>query len=680
MDRLSEGVQFVKGVGPQRCKLLHKLEIETVFDLLWNVPRAYFNRNKVMKIAALSDGMVASIRGVVVTANQNRTRRGFHILKAMIEDDSGMITAVWFNQSHLARNLKSGQEVFLSGKAKSGYGTNEFNVAEYELIDDEDTYSPVVPVYTLTEGLNQKSMRKIILYTLDNYLPYYPDILDEPTRKHYHLCDIQVALCNIHFPSSGEVFLEARRRLAFEELLLFKLNLMSERESLSMDRAGIVHQPKSDLAARINDNLAFKLTQAQQRALNEIIGDMESTHCMNRLLQGDVGSGKTVVAALAMAQAVASGYQAAIMVPTEILAEQHYFSLSKYFSNTDTIVACLTGGTPVGERKTILEAAATGEINILVGTHALIQAGVQFENLGLAVIDEQHRFGVRQRAQLGNKGSIPDVLVMTATPIPRTLALTIYGDLNVSTIDELPPGRRAVKTAFLPRASRSKAYRFVRTEIEKGAQAYVICPLIEESENLDLQAAVTLHEDLKTKIYPDLKVGLLHGRMKSSEKEHIMRMFKEGEIDVLVTTTVVEVGVDISNACLMIIEHAERFGLSQLHQLRGRVGRGPRQSYCILVGEPKTEEAQRRLQAMEKTSNGFELANEDLLIRGPGDFWGVKQHGLNELKVANLIRDVKIITDSSQAAAAFSPEQLKDQNIDLYLARKYKKSAVIAMN
>ena len=680
MDRLAEGIQFVKGVGPQRSKLLHKLEIDTVFDLLWNVPRSYFNRNNVMKIAALSDGMVASIRGSVTITNHNRTRRGFHLLKALIEDDTGSISAVWFNQQYLAKNLKIGQEVFLTGKVKSGYGSNEINVAEYELIDGEDNYAPVVPVYTLTEGLSQKTMRKIMLYTLDNYLQEYTDILDEQTRKTYHLCDIQFAIRNIHFPSSGEAFLEARRRLAFEELLLFKLSLMKARESIGIDRSGIAHLARTNLVARISDNLTFKLTQGQQQSVNEILADMESSHCMNRLLQGDVGSGKTVVAALAMAQAVASGYQAAIMVPTEILAEQHYISISKYFSNTDTVVARLTGGTAPGERRMILEAAAGGEINILVGTHALIQSGVQFENLGLAVIDEQHRFGVRQRAQLGNKGTIPDVLIMTATPIPRTLALTLYGDLNVSTINELPPGRRVVKTVYIPRSSRDKAYRFIRSEIEKGAQAYVVCPLIDESENQDLQAAVTLYEELRTKVYPDLKIGLLHGRMKSSEKEQIMRLFKNGEIDVLVTTTVVEVGVDISNACLMLIEHAERFGLSQLHQLRGRVGRGPRQSYCILVGEPRTEEALRRLQAMEKTSNGFELANEDLLIRGPGDFWGIKQHGLNELKVADLIKDGKIITESSQVAAAFSPEQLKDNNIGLYLARKYKKSAEIAMN
>jgi ATP-dependent DNA helicase RecG len=680
MDRLAEGVQFVKGVGPQRSKLLHKLEIETVFDLLWYVPRNYFNRAKVIEIAALSDGMIASIRGKVVTVKQNRTRRGFHLLKAGIEDNTGLITAVWFNQPYLGKNLKTGEEVLLKGKVKAGFGSVEFNVSEYDLIEGDEVNVPVVPIYTLTEGLNQKNLRKIILYTLDNYLPYYYDILDSSTRQSFDLCDIQTAFRNIHFPGSGEAFLAARRRLAFEELLLFRLSLLRQNDSQGINRAGTALKPRNNLVDRIIDSLSFKLTRAQQTAFNEIIRDMESPYSMNRLLQGDVGSGKTVVAALAMAHAVASGSQAAIMVPTEILAEQHYATLNRYFAGTDTVVACLTGGTNPGERRTILEAAASGEIDILVGTHALIQSGLQFNNLGLAVIDEQHRFGVRQRARLGNKGAIPDVLVMTATPIPRTLALALYGDLNVSVIDELPPGRREVKTAYIPREARPKAYRFVHAEIEKGAQAYVVCPLIEESENLDLQAAVSLHAELSAEIYPDLAVNLLHGRMKPAEKEQVMLQFKKGEIDVLVTTTVVEVGVDISNACIMVIEHAERFGLSQLHQLRGRVGRGTRQSYCILVGEPKTEEALRRLQAMEKTSNGFELANEDLMIRGPGDFLGVKQHGLNELKVANLRRDGKIIADSSQAAAALSSEHVKDEIIKFYLAHKFKKSAEIAMN
>jgi ATP-dependent DNA helicase RecG len=680
MDRLFEEVQFVKGVGPQRSKLLQKLEIESVFDLLWNVPRAYFNRNKVEKITTLSDGAVASIRGRVVNTSTNRTRRGFNIFKAMLEDDSGMITGVWFNQPYLSRQLKIGQEIFLSGKVKCVYGVYELSVTDYEVIDGEDLDFSVVPIYHLTGGLNQKTMRKILVYTLNNYLPSYPEILDEGIKNRYNLCGIQSALQNIHFPASGEAFLQARRRLSFEELLLFKLSLTIEKVELKTSPAAIVHRLKTDLVTRVKDGLSFALTAAQQQVVNEIFSDMEAPVTMNRLLQGDVGSGKTVVAALAMAQAVASGYQAAIMAPTEILAEQHFNSINQFFAPTSTVVARLTGGTPAVERRMILEATASGEIDVLVGTHALIQDEVQFNKLGLAVIDEQHRFGVKQRAELSNKGEMPDVLVMTATPIPRTLALTLYGDLNVSVINELPPGRRIVKTKYIPRSSRQQAYRFIRAEIEKGHQAYVVCPLVEESEKQDLQAAVTLYEELRTRIYPDLKIGLLHGRMKASEKEFIMGTFKAGQVDILVATTIVEVGVDVKNASVMLIEHAERFGLSQLHQLRGRVGRGSAQSYCFLIGDPKTDEATRRLQAMEKTSNGFDLANEDLLIRGPGDFWGVKQHGLNELKVADLLRDQKIIAWASEAALEFKLEVRREKAIENYIAYKFKKSAGIVRN
>jgi ATP-dependent DNA helicase RecG len=680
MDKLFADIQFLKGVGPQRSNLLRKLEIETIFDLLWSVPRAYFNRNNVDRISALFDGKDTSIRGRIVNTGANRTRRGFHIFKAVIEDESGMITATWFNQSYLSRQLKAGMEIFLSGKVKNAYGVKEFNVTEYEVLDGEDNDLSVVPIYPLTGGLNQKTMRKIMSYTLENYLPVYPEILNSEIMSHYNLCGIEFALRNIHFPANGDAFLQARRRLAFEELLLFELSIAVDKESSTSGPGAAVHRSKTNLVKKVIDSLPYALTNAQRKVLNEIFTDMESPFTMNRLLQGDVGSGKTVVAALAMALAVSSGYQAAIMAPTEILALQHFNSISKYLGSTDTVVACLTGGTTAGERRMILEAVSNGEIDILIGTHALIQSEVHFNKLGLAVIDEQHRFGVKQRAELSRKGDRPDVLVMTATPIPRTLALALYGGLNVSVIEELPPGRRAVKTKYMPRSSRYQAYRFLRAEIKKGFQAYVVCPLVEESEKQDLQAAVTLYEELKTEVYPDLKLGLLHGRMKSDEKEYVMIQFKTGQIDILVATTVIEVGVDVSNASVMLIEHAERFGLSQLHQLRGRVGRGSVQSYCFLIADPKTEEAIRRLQAMEKTSNGFELANEDLAIRGPGDFWGVKQHGLNELKVANLLRDHKIVAKAAEAALEFKPQSSQSKVISKYIAYKFKKLAKIAPN
>ncbi|MEQ8200798.1 MAG: ATP-dependent DNA helicase RecG [Syntrophomonadaceae bacterium] len=678
MKILAEGVQFIKGVGPQRGQLLNRLDLDTVFDLMWNFPRTYLDRSKTYQIEALSDGEVVSIRGRITATDSHRTRRGFHLFKAKVEDDSGAVAAIWFNQSFLSRQIKTGQEIFLTGKVKTGYGGMEIFPTEYDVIDREEGDLPVMPVYHLTEGLSQKSMRQIMLNVMEKHLPGYPEILDPDMRERYQLCDIGYALQNLHFPASREAYLAARRRLAFEELLLFKLNLALENEPAVDDRPAVVQIPRCDLVKRVKQRLPFELTAAQERVVGEICADMAAPTTMNRLLQGDVGSGKTVVAALAMAQAVAAGYQAAMMVPTEILAEQHFRSLERIYAGTEMILARLTGGMTAAERRAVHSAAAAGEIDILVGTQALIQDEVVFENLGLAIIDEQHRFGVRQRGKLGDKGLAPDILVMTATPIPRTLALALYGNLNVSVLDQLPPGRLPVKTVYIPRSARDKAFRLIYAEVSKGAQAYVVCPLIEESEKQDLRAAITIHKELQA-AFPDLQVGLLHGRLKPGQKEATMQSFKQGYINILVTTTVIEVGVDVPNATLMLVEHAERFGLSQLHQLRGRVGRGPQQSYCVLVGEPATEEARQRLHAMEKTSDGFELANEDLKIRGPGDFWGVKQHGLNELKVANLLRDQQILADAAEAAVSLGDGVKTDGQLAQYINLRFKKSS-IAMN
>ena len=658
--------------------MLHKLDLDSVLDLFWNVPRTYLNRSKSSPILSLSDGEVVSIRGQITATSSHRTRRGLHLFKARVADETGSATAVWFNQAFLSRQIKTGQEIFLVGRVKSGYGGPEIFPAEYDIIDREEGDRPVLPVYHLTEGLSQKSMRQLMLGIMKTHLPEYPEILDPELRQHYQLCDIGYALQNLHFPASREAYLAARRRLAFEELLLFKLNLELEGKRAGDDRSPVVQLPRTDLVGRIRRNLPFALTAAQQRVVGEIFADMAAPSSMNRLLQGDVGSGKTVVAALAMAQAVAAGHQAALMVPTEILAEQHFRSLERIYAGTETVLARLTGGLTAAERRSLHSGLTAGHIDILVGTQALIQDEVAFKSLGLAVIDEQHRFGVRQRGQLGDKGLAPDILVMTATPIPRTLALALYGNLNVSVLDQLPPGRLPVRTVYLPRSARDKAYRLIHAEVGKGVQAYVVCPLIEESEKQDLQAAVTIYQELQS-TFTDLRVGLLHGRLKSGEKEATMQLFKEGRLDILVTTTVIEVGVDVPNATLILIEHAERFGLSQLHQLRGRVGRGTQQSYCVLVGEPVTEEARQRLQAMEKTSDGFELANEDLKIRGPGDFWGVKQHGLNQLKVANLLRDQQILVDAAEAAGRLGGGLHDTGQLIEYINLRFKKYSV-AMN
>ena len=679
MDRLIKDLQYIKGVGPKRSRQLHRLGLDTVFDLLWNIPRAYFNRANVNRIAELKDGEAASIKGKICSTGTSRTRGGMIIFKALVEDDSGAITAVWFNQPFMSRIIKPGQDVFLSGKPRrSSFSTTEFNVSEYEIIEDEDIQYQVLPVYALTEGLSQKMMRFITLNSLRDYLDYYPEVLEEKLRKKYNLCPIDYAFNNIHFPDSREAYRQARKRLAVEELFLFQVQIRQVDQQLAQGDY-VMHREKTDLLKQLTANFPFRLTSAQKQVVAEIFADMESASPMNRLLQGDVGSGKTVVAALAMAKAVASGFQAAIMAPTEILAQQHYTALERFFSGHGVTVARLTGGTPGADRRLILEALRNGAINLLVGTHALIQDDVVFDRLGLVVIDEQHRFGVRQRAALSDKGNSPDVLVMTATPIPRTLALTVYGDLSLSVIDELPPGRKAIRTYFIKPQQRQRLYQFIHEQVHNKAQTYIVCPLVEESEKQDLLAAASLYEELKTRVFPTLSVGLIHGRLKPAEKDMVMQMFKQGKIQILVSTSVIEVGVDVPNASIMVIEQAERFGLSQLHQLRGRVGRGHKQSYCFLIADPRNEEAIRRLQAMEKTNDGFELAEEDLRIRGPGEFWGVRQHGLDGLKVANLSKDKKLVELSQVLGEEIRQGQINPQ-LEKYIALKFKKSNQVAPN
>ncbi|HHW61833.1 MAG TPA: ATP-dependent DNA helicase RecG, partial [Syntrophomonadaceae bacterium] len=588
MEDLFQDIQYVKGVGPRRRQLLHRLEIDTVYDFLWYVPRAYVNRYQVMRMADLMPGQNCQLIGQVKHTKKIRTRRrGFTIFKALIQDTSAMVEAIWFNQPYLSQVIKAGQTIWLRGTAKETGTGLQVQVGEFEVLESGRMEDYILPVYPLTEGLSQKFMRDTASLLLDSYLPLYPELLSMQLRKEHGLLDIQSAFRAIHFPHSGDEYLSARRRLVVEELMLFRWMLSSTRDH--QEPAFFVqHQAAGGWLSAIKEDLPFTLTGAQQRVLDEILGDMKSEYSMNRLLQGDVGSGKTVVAALAMVYAVDSGFQAAMMAPTEILAEQHYKTITTLLQDTDLKMACLTGNTPAAERRVLLEAVASGEVDILLGTHALIQEEVKFHRLGLVVIDEQHRFGVRQRAMLADKGMVPDILVMTATPIPRTLALTLYGDLDLSVIDELPPGRIPVKTKVVSLHQRLQAYSFARREVERGARVYVICPLVEESEKQDLQAAVSLYSELSQGIYSDLAVGMIHGRMPASEKESVMQAFKKGDLQVLVSTTVVEVGVDVPEANVMIIEHADRFGLSQLHQLRGRVGRGSRQSYCILLADPHT--------------------------------------------------------------------------------------------
>ncbi len=678
MEALFQDIQYLKGIGPSRSRQFKRLGVDNIFDLLWYVPRAYLNRSKPDQIKFLKSGEPAAIRAMVKGTHASRSRRGLHIFKALLQDDTGQLTAVWFNQPFLNSLITTGQELFVSGKVKAAQGWLELNVSEYEIMDDSKRHVKVLPIYALTEGLSQKIIRGIIIDTLNEYLPHYPDILTSELKKKYELCDIGFAFHNLHFPQDGPAYLRARKRLALEELLLFQYSLSQDQNKPSIE-SYVMHLAKSNLSQEIREGLPFNLTWAQNRVLQEIYQDMAAPRPMNRLLQGDVGSGKTIVAALSMAQAVASGYQAAIMAPTEILVEQHYQSLQKLFELHGVIVARLTRSTSAGERRQILEALASGTIDILAGTHAIIQEQVQFKGLGLAVIDEQHRFGVKQRALLGFKGHAPDLLVMTATPIPRTLALTLYGDLSVSIIDQMPPGRKKVRTEFVPHKNAGRVYRFIARKIEReAAQAYIVCPLVEESEKQDLMAAITLYEELKQGIFAHLPVGLIHGRLKALEKEQIMQDFKAGKIKVLVSTTVIEVGVDVPAASIMAVMHAERFGLSQLHQLRGRVGRGQKQSYCFLLGDPHTEDGCKRLLIMENTDDGFKLAQHDLLMRGAGEFWGVKQHGLNQLKVAYLLKDLKLMELSRVLMGELGP--IKAEGLNRYIEKKFKKNHDIANN
>jgi len=593
-----------------------------------------------------------------------------------------MIPVVWFNQGFLKNVLKPGLQIFVRGKVNLSYGQMELWAYDYDLMgkDQADSEPGIDPIYPSTEGISQKVWRQMVRNALEEYAGIYPEIAPPGTREKLGLLAARQALWGVHFPSRWEQQELSRRSLAFEELFLLQLAIRREQRSLTDPKVrGIQNIEKDDLVSRVVGGLKFSLTRAQKRVIAEIFRDMEDERPMNRLIQGDVGSGKTIVAALAMAKAVSSGYQAALMAPTEILALQHYETLSRVYP-PDVRVEILTGSTAGKKREEILSETAEGRISILVGTHALIQENVVFKNLSLAVIDEQHRFGVSQRALLGQKGFMPDVLVMSATPIPRTLALTIYGDLDISTIDELPPGRLPVKTLALRETGRDKAYQFLLKQVKEGRQGYVVCPLIEESEKQDLTDATALYQRLQSGVFRHHRVGLLHGRMKPAEKDRVIDEFRRGEIDVLVSTTVIEVGVDVPNATVMIVESAERFGLSQLHQLRGRVGRGAEQAYCILLGNPRTDVGLERLKVMERTNDGFEIANEDLRLRGPGDIWGLKQHGLPELKLTDLWKDSDLLHITRDIAAQSVSMLDENRTIQQLLNKKYPRPENVAAN
>lgn len=641
MRDLSIKARYLKGVGPQKMRLLSRLDIDTVEDLLYYIPRRYEDRSKIKRVTEVRPGRFETIKVKVLAFGDYTTRKGVNIVKVAMGDSTGVIHATWFNQPYMKDKFKIGQELVLYGKVE---GRNCFQITnpEYELLtgtkEDSAHMGRIVPIYPLTEDLSQRWLRNILKFVADEYASGVRDMLPYEVRRRNDLMLLKGAIQNVHFPVSEVVLERARHRLIFDEFLLLQVGIAMKRASVKVDLNGCAHSLEGYLIQKFKKALPFEFTKSQQKVIQEIERDMSSPKPMNRLLQGDVGSGKTIVALCALVTTVENGYQGALMVPTEILAEQHYKNIEEKLSNFNIKVVLLSGDLKPKERDRRRHMIATGEADLVIGTHALIQQGVRFKKLGLAVIDEQHKFGVAQRSLLKSKSQNPDILIMTATPIPRTLALTVYGDLDISIIDELPPGRGEVKTLYFEEKNRIKAYRIAEEQVKIGRQVYVVYPIIEESERSDLRAATKMHKELRD-LLPDLRIGLLHGRMKSKEKEKIMRDFKDKKIDILVSTIVIEVGVDIPNASLMIVEHAERFGLSQLHQLRGRIGRGKYLSYCILVAQPKSDEARSRIKAMLDTQDGFKIAEEDLEIRGPGEFFGTRQHGLPELKIGNIIRD-----------------------------------------
>lgn len=650
MADLNTDVRYIKGIGEAKAKALGKLGIFTLGDLIGWFPRRYEDRRETRPISSLIPGETACVAAMIASEPKvSHIRKGMDLVKVRAVDDTGALDVTFFNQSWLKNQLRVGETYIFYGRAEGSLLRKTMAGPVVEPEGRREFTGRIVPVYPLTAGVSQLLLSRAIRRGLDECADILPDCLPDSVRQTHGLCRVNYAYENIHFPESPEALDIARRRLAFEELFFFAIGLKllrSRRETVSVEPFRPVDM------APFYDALPFILTGAQRRCVDEAIADMTAGKPMNRLCQGDVGSGKTMVAAACVYFCVKNGRQAALMAPTELLAEQHYRGLAPLLEQLGLRCALLTGSTPAKTKRSVTAQLASGELDFAIGTHALISGGVAYANLGLVVTDEQHRFGVAQRTALAEKGEHPHMLVMSATPIPRTLALILYGDLDVSVIDQLPPGRKPIETYAVTSAYYPRLYAFIRKQVEAGRQVYIVCPMVSENDDLpDERKAVTEYaQKLQSEIFPDLRVAYVHGKMKSREKDTVMSAFAAGETNILVSTTVIEVGVDVPNASLMVVENAERFGLSQLHQLRGRVGRGQHQSYCVLVSDNKNDETRQRLRAMTKTADGFKIAEEDLRLRGPGDFFGLRQHGLPGLRVADIGCDTRLLTEAQTAA------------------------------
>lgn len=680
MDKmdLTKDVKYIKGVGPNRVVLLNKLGIFTLKDLITYYPRTYEDRSIAKPLCECVQGEEATVEGIACSRitetrlSGNRTRQ-----KLLIRDETSMATITWFNHSYLKNIFEEGKKYRFYGKINQSFGRIEIASPVFDEWEKKQNTGRIVPIYPLTFQLSQNALRKIMENAIQEVEGNLPETLPEQIRKTYQLEEINQATKAIHFPTRLEDFQKARKRLVFEELLSTQLALLVLKNKYLTEEKGISFDQNAKMEDIIQ-TFPFTMTNAQLRVLKEINENMESSKPMNRLLQGDVGSGKTAVAMCAAYKAVKSGYQAAIMAPTAILATQHLANFNSIFKQKNIRCELLISGISKKQKEEILQRLAKGEIDIIIGTHALLEENVEFSRLGLVVTDEQHRFGVKQRTTIAEKGQNPDILVMSATPIPRTLALILYGDLDISIIDELPPNRKKIETFAVTKQLSERVDNFIQKQLMQGRQAYIVCPLVEENEEMDLRSVNEVYEKYQKQIFPDYRVEYIHGKMRPKQKDEIMDRFKKHEIDLLISTTVIEVGVDVPNANIMVIENAERFGLAQLHQLRGRVGRGEYQSYCVLKYEGKGETIRKRMKVMCDTNDGFVISEKDLELRGSGDFFGTMQHGLPEFKIANLFEDMPILTVAQQAAQKIvleDPELKKEENkmMSHLISDKFKK-------